>query len=154
MKKKEKNLRLANALKEFRIKKQWTQQEMADRVGFSRPVLSFLENGIQPPKMQHIIALKEKVGLDISEYIYNEDKATIPNSVSDSAPYYGSPKDLPEDIGQFMIHMNTMREVRKDIHIAANLIDQLRKSEENLTYNARKILDQVSNILISAQLQL
>lgn len=56
--------KFSDALKTWRIQKNLTQNEVAKRMGISRSVLSFLENGQQAPKMRHLSAQKS-----LSDYL-------------------------------------------------------------------------------------
>lgn len=149
----EKNKKFSLALKEWRLKKGISQKEVADRMGISRSVVSFLENGQQYPKMQHIIALKESWGLDLSHLITGEDEP-VQNQVREPAPYFGSPTDLPKDIHHLMTLINNQREVRKDLSICTTLINELKQEYPTMSFNAQKVINRIQDILIRAQLML
>ena len=58
-------------LKEARIKKKLTQQELADRVGVNRQTISMIELGVNKPSVE----LAKKIGkvLKVKWYLFFED---------------------------------------------------------------------------------
>ena len=148
----EKSKKFSDALKTWRIQKGLTQAEVGDKMGISRSVISFLENGQQYPKMQHILAFKQYWGLDLSNMITDSEDVT--NTAREPAPYFGSPKDLPQDIHHLMTLINNQREVRKDMSICIGLINDLKLEYSTLSFNAQKIVGRIQDIIIRAQLML
>jgi transcriptional regulator with XRE-family HTH domain len=108
--------KFSDALKTWRIQKNLTQKEVADRMGISRSVLSFLENGVQYPKMKHLVLLQERCGLDLSYTITGND-SLLSNQVSEPRPYFGAPMEMPQDMAAVLQMINTRTEVKKDIVI-------------------------------------
>jgi transcriptional regulator with XRE-family HTH domain len=142
--------KFSDAFKTFRIKKGWTQEEMAKRLGMSRSVISFLENGQQYPKFNHLLMIKERLGLDLSEMISG---TPTPDQVSER-PYFGPPNDMPNDMHQLMILYNNQKEVRKDLSIATKMLEELDDEMKNITFNGQKLIKRVKDILVQCQLML
>jgi transcriptional regulator with XRE-family HTH domain len=145
--------KFSDALKTWRIQKNLTQKEVADRMGISRSVLSFLENGVQYPKMKHLVLLKERCGLDLSHTITGND-SIIGNQVSEPRPYFGSPAELPKDMAAIAEMINTRSEVKKDIVIIIRLMNQMEEEFRALTLEGRKNLNRIKDMLLECQMML
>lgn len=59
-------------LKEIRLKKGMTQQQMADLLGLSQPVYAHYENGARQPSIEVLIHMSEKLMVSVDYIIGNE----------------------------------------------------------------------------------
>lgn len=139
------------ALKEYRIRKGMTQMELSERTGLSRPVISNLESGNQTPTMRHIVLLKEKCGLDLSETVYNDDKSDGPSRVDDVKVQYGLPADMTTDVLKVMEHFNKVQEARKEIAIVQKMLGEIAAEKSFVDAQHLKQLEQIQSILIRVQ---
>ena len=57
------------ALREARITKGITQEELADRADYSTVSISFFENGHRQPTISALISLEDALGLDPGELV-------------------------------------------------------------------------------------
>lgn len=144
--------KFSDALKTWRIQKNFTQQEVAKRMGISRSVLSFLENGNQYPKMKHLVLLKERCGLDLSHTI--TDSEGLAPQVNEPHPYFGHPMELPKDVAAIAEMINTRSEVKKDIVIIIRLLTQMQEEFRALTLEGRKNMQRIQDMLIECQMML
>lgn len=64
--------KFSEALKEYRVRKGLTQNDLAKQLDMSRSVLSFLENGVQPPKTKHLTIIKDRLGISFD--MISEDR--------------------------------------------------------------------------------
>ncbi len=144
--------KFSDALKTWRIQKNFTQQEVAKRMGISRSVLSFLENGIQYPKMRHLVLLKERCGLDLSNTITGNEE--LNPQVSEPRAYFGQPMELPKDVAAIAEMINTRSEVKKDIVIIIRLLTQMQEEFRALTLEGRKNMQRIQDMLIECQMML
>jgi transcriptional regulator with XRE-family HTH domain len=91
------------ALLQWRIRKGLTQEEVGTRMGLSRSVISFLENGKQKPKPLHLILFQDHWGVDFSES----------SELNDSeSPQYGLPNSSHQNTNQILEMYNSIKEVR------------------------------------------
>lgn len=112
-----KSKKFSEALKEWRKKKGLSQQEVASRMGISRTIISFLENGQQQPQLHHLRLLDENFGVDFSDSI-------LQASDSDK-PYYGPPKEYDSTASALAQLINQQHEVKKDLIIAKGLLQEI-----------------------------
>jgi len=64
---------MENRLEKYRSKKDWTQQELADRVGVSRQTIISLERGRYNPSILLAFRLAQEFGTSIEDlFIYSE----------------------------------------------------------------------------------
>ena len=140
--------KFSDALKTWRIQKNLTQKEVAKRMGISRSVLSFLENGQQAPKMRHLVLLKERWDLDLSHTITGvEQKGDV-----QERPYYGFPMELPKDISAIAEMINTRTEVKKDLAIIQRMIKGMEDDFRHLSLESRKNMNRISDMLLNCQM--
>jgi transcriptional regulator with XRE-family HTH domain len=109
--------KFSEALRDWRKKKNLSQQEVAQRIGISRTIISFLENGQQQPQVHHIKLFQDNFGIDFSE--------TITGSAELDRPYYGSPKDGELTASALATLINQQHEVKKDLVIARSLLQEI-----------------------------
>ena len=140
--------KFSEALKTWRIQKNLTQKQVGDRMGINRTVISFLENGQQPPKMRHIVLLKERWGLDLSYTITGGEE---PGEV-EQKPYFGSPVELPRDISAFAEMINTRTEVKKDLAIIQRMLKSMEEEFSRLSVESRKNMARISDMLLNCQM--
>jgi len=57
---------LGNNVREVRQRKKWTQQELADECGVSRPRISEIESGEYNPSVETIEKIAQKLGVSIT----------------------------------------------------------------------------------------
>lgn len=133
--------KFSDALKEYRARKEMTQLDLANRIGISRSVLSQLENGIQKPTTKHLTLIRDRLGIDINQFV--EDLS----EKSDQKPYFGAPYDLPKDVAAIASMINDAKEAKRDVIIIIRLIDQVLTNEDrNLTANQIRILSGAKEI--------
>lgn len=130
--------KLSEALREFRIRKDMTQDQVAKRIGISRPVLSQIENMNQIPTTRHLTLIRDRLGIDINQFMDEEGTKT---GVSEPRPYFGEPFEIPKDVAAIASMVNDAKEVRKDLFTLIKLLDQLQANEDhNLTLNQIKLI--------------
>ncbi len=130
------------ALIQWRKKKGLTQQEVGDRIGLSRTIISFLESGKQVPQIYHLDLFKDRFGIDFSEALMvNEDKTT-----------YEKPQKSSESMIALAELVNASREAKKDILLAKDLVQEM--MEEDLKENQIKKAKVVFQCLESASRKL
>jgi transcriptional regulator with XRE-family HTH domain len=144
--------KFSTALKTWRIQKNMTQKEVADRMGISRSVLSFLENGNQYPKMRHLVLLKERCGLDLAHTITGNEE--LNPQVNEPRPYFGHPMEMPKDVAAIAEMINTRSEVKKDIVIIIRLMTQMQEEFRALSLEGRKNMQRIQDMLIECQMML
>lgn len=67
---------MKNRLEELRLRKGWTQQELADRVQVSRQTIISLENGRYNPSILLAFRLARLFDLKIEDiFLYDEEEA-------------------------------------------------------------------------------
>ena len=143
--------KFSEELKTWRIRRNLTQKEVADRMGISRSVLSFLENGQQAPKMNHIINLKEKWGLDLGWTITGEDNS----QVQEMAPiHYGPPPEQIKEISAIYEMINAAKEVRKDLALMLKMLNGIDQEIKTLSEGAQKTILHIKNMIIKDQMVL
>ena len=57
---------LGNNVREVRQRKKWTQQELADECGVSRPRISEIESGEYNPSVETIEKIAQKLGVSMA----------------------------------------------------------------------------------------
>ena len=62
---KEKRNQVANIIQTARVQKGWTQQELGDRVGFSRNTIARIENSVFSPNADQLYMLMEVLDLTL-----------------------------------------------------------------------------------------
>lgn len=140
--------KFSEELKKWRIQKNLTQDEVGKRMGISRSVLSFLENGQQSPKMKHLVLLKERWDLDLSHTITGvEQRGDV-----QERPYFGSPMELPKDISAIAEMINTRTEVKKDLAIIQRMIKSMEDEFKCLSLESRKNMNRISDMLLNCQM--
>ena len=74
-------------LREIRLKRRMTQQELADMLGTSKQVVSRYENGINSPKLSTVKDYAQKLGLSTERMFktYEEIRNALPQSEIDAA---------------------------------------------------------------------
>lgn len=53
-------------IKKARLSKQFTQQEMADKLGLSRQSYNEIENGVKIPKVSYVVAISDATGFSVN----------------------------------------------------------------------------------------
>lgn len=140
--------KMAEILKEYRHKKGWSQVDISKRLGISRSVFSFLENGNQNFNQKHLTVIKERLDLDLVE-LANPDHDTV----REGRPYYGPPLEMPKDVAAIAGMINDAREVKKDLQIVMNLIDRIKQDDEGpLTANQVKLVNSIKEIVSRCQI--
>lgn len=71
-------------LRSTREKKLWTQEELAERIGFSRDCVSAYERGERMPSAPALISLSEELGLPVTD-LYASIKATFERKQAEKA---------------------------------------------------------------------
>jgi len=102
------------AFKTWRIQSGMSQKEVADRIGLSRSIISFLETGQQQPDLKHLTLLKERCGVDFFDTV-----------IEAKAPRYGSPSDSSPSVAVMAEMINGAREVRRDIDTCIGLLSEV-----------------------------
>lgn len=64
---------ITNKIKEYRKNKKMTQEELANKLGFSRKTLSLIESGSVMPKVDIVYKLSLILEATVEELFYNEE---------------------------------------------------------------------------------
>ena len=67
---------LAQALRAARRKRRLTQAELAARIGVTQGAISFWENGVQAPTVEHLIALALELP-EVVESLHGRERALL-----------------------------------------------------------------------------
>lgn len=105
----------------WRKSKGMTQEELGKKIGLSRTIVSFLENGKQAPQVYHLELLKDKLNLDLFD--------AIKEVRDDAKPYFGTPRDTEIAASAMGEMYNSIREVKRDLLLAADLFNELDLAE-------------------------
>lgn len=62
-------MNIGNKIKEARLAKKMTQDELAKQLGISKNAISNYENGVSTPKLELLVSLMNALGVD-ANYIY------------------------------------------------------------------------------------
>jgi len=128
------------ALKEYRVLKDLTQNQLSKKTGINRTVLSFLENGHQRPTTQHLIILKDKLGIDFSNTVFADT----------DRPYYGPPRESESTASTLAEMYNAQREVRMDLLHASDLLKENKESIRELPTQIKGVILAVENLINQA----
>ena len=61
----QKRNKVAEIIQAARVQKGWTQEELADKVGFARNTIARIENGRFSPNADQLYVILEVLGLDL-----------------------------------------------------------------------------------------
>lgn len=126
----------AEALLTWRIKKGLTQEEVGNRMGLSRSIISFLETGKQLPKPIHLILFRDKWNVDFeNDYSFTED----------DRPEYGLSTKLNQSTAQFLELYNSMKEVKDDMYYIIDLIKANKSLIDSLPIQVKDIFQKIEN---------
>lgn len=129
-------------LKDLRKRKGLTQQEVATKLGLSRSIVSFLENGQQQPQLHHLSLLKEKFGWDLFDTVHN---------VSDmERAYYGQPREAEPTASALAEMYNSQREVKRDLLQASDLFKEMEIRFNELPQEITKGLKVIQSLINQA----
>lgn len=129
----------SEALRDWRKKKELTQKDVADKIGLTRTIISFLENGLQKPQLHHLNLLKEKLNVDLFDTVLD-----LPQS---ELNHFGSPRESDLSTATFVEMYNTLKEVKKDLIQANNLLDEVFKTYDELPNEVTKGLKVIQKVL-------
>jgi transcriptional regulator with XRE-family HTH domain len=68
---------LANALRAERSRRRWTQEELAERLGWSRQVVTAVEAGKRPLTVSEVPAVCRAFGLPLARLLQDGDPADL-----------------------------------------------------------------------------
>jgi len=111
------NKKFSQALHDWRKKKQLTQEDVANKLGVSRTIVSFLETGKQLPQIHHLNLLKEKFNLDLSSHVWD--------SADQDKPYFGPPNEKDSSISAMAELINGQKEAKRDLVVAMDMTKAL-----------------------------
>lgn len=57
-------------LRRLRLKEEWTQEQMAERLGMSVNFLSFMERGLKAPSFENLERIAEVLKVGVAELFY------------------------------------------------------------------------------------
>jgi transcriptional regulator with XRE-family HTH domain len=66
-------------LREVRLKRGLSQQELAERVGIPQPHVSAMESGVKFPNLLTVLRLADALGCKVTELIRVFDKTDLPS---------------------------------------------------------------------------
>jgi transcriptional regulator with XRE-family HTH domain len=66
-------LRLGNRIKTLRREKKLTLQDLSERTGLSKPLLSQVENGVVLPPLITLAGISSGLNVDLSFWFFDED---------------------------------------------------------------------------------
>lgn len=124
-------------LKEYRIRKEMSQDELANRIGISRTVLSFLETGRQQPTTKHLILLKEKLGIDFSDTVFGDI----------DRPYYGPPRESNTNTAAFFELYNLHKEIKLDLLRISDMLKEHKDEIRELPGTLRQVILSVESLV-------
>lgn len=70
-----------NQLKQIRLENKWTQQYVADKIGFTKSAYSNIENQNRSPSLKVAIQLQKMFGLSIEKLLENKNSNPAPAKV-------------------------------------------------------------------------
>ena len=85
--KKKINLTIGASLRDFRLKNNWTQHDIAYRLGISVSVVSKLESGTTDVNLPRLEQFANIFGIDISEFFNKKEKETCSQEPVESANF-------------------------------------------------------------------
>jgi transcriptional regulator with XRE-family HTH domain len=129
----------SEALKDWRKNKELTQKDVADKIGLTRTIISFLENGLQKPQLHHLNLLKEKFNVDFFDTVLD-----LPQSEQN---HFGPPRESDLSTATFVEMYNTLKEVKKDLIQVNNLLDELFKSYDDTPFEVIKGLKVIQKVV-------
>lgn len=132
----------SEALRDWRKKKELTQKDVADKIGLTRAIISFLENGLQKPQLHHLNLLKEKFNVDFFDTVLD-----LPDS---DMNHFGPPREADLSTATFVEMYNTLKEIKKDLIQSQSLLGQLDQFFDELPSEVTKGLEVVQKILADA----
>ena len=74
---------LGSKIKELRILRQLTQEELADRCELTKGYISQLENGLTSPSISTLVDVLSALGTNLKEFFNDEDEDKVVFSESD-----------------------------------------------------------------------
>ena len=77
MDKKELYLAMGERLREYRIKKGWSQEDMAKTLGMSLTYYGRIERGQSGISLEKLVLLNEKVGIDPTYLLTGEEQSAV-----------------------------------------------------------------------------
>jgi len=107
---------LSEIIKEFRIKKNWTQERLAKELGIAQSYFSKLESSTVPPSDSLCIKIAEKLGLNKKNFLLQAHKQRNSGNISKYifSSYNPYPKNVPEEVKEFLIVYKTLDDSGKN----------------------------------------
>lgn len=68
---------IANRMREFRVQKQLTQEQLADRVKVARQTINLIEAGRYNPSLKLCLAICRELGVTLNDIFWTEEIANV-----------------------------------------------------------------------------
>jgi len=104
---------IAEIIKEARIKKNWTQEQLAKELCIAQPYFSKLESSEVPPSDSLCVKIAEKLGLNEKFFLLQVHKQR--NSEEISKYLFSFPLEkIPKEVKEFLIVYETLDKTDKN----------------------------------------
>jgi len=107
---------ISEIIKESRIKKNWTQEQLARELSITQSYFSKLESSTVPPSDSLCIRIAEKLGLNKKAFLLQAYKQRNSGEISKYlfSNYDHYPKDIPEEAKEFLKVYETLDNAGKN----------------------------------------
>lgn len=107
---------ISEIIKKSRIKKNWTQEQLAKELGITQAYFSKLESSTVPPSDSLCIKMAEKLDLNKKAFLLRAYKQRNSGDISkylfSNHDHY--PKDIPEEVKEFLKVYETLDNAGKN----------------------------------------
>jgi transcriptional regulator with XRE-family HTH domain len=132
---------LGAKLKQLRLQKKMTQQEVGDKMGVAQTIVARWENGIHAPSEDNLKALSKLFDYDLELFLRTSVQVTIPS---------GSPLTIAPDSNTVLL--NVIEDLRRDkqelnakIQNLESQLEELRKMVSDIPGDILNITGKVSS---------
>jgi len=94
---------ISEIIKKSRIKKQWTQDRLAEELNITQSYLSKLESSTKPPGNSLCVKIAEKLEIDKKDLLLKAFKQRNAEEISKYLSSYNPyPKEIPDEVREFL----------------------------------------------------